>query len=205
MDITPLRRRYRIHWLTWIALLVEVAAIVRCQSIEEPIGVASSTFYVNCSYFGWPANHLRQIESGEISVLASSAKRPPTFEYTWYLPSLAFNCVCWVLFVYSVGSVVEVRLRKPKRWQFSLRGLGLLVAVIGVVLTLVKQQSFIQDEISRIGMSPGLAFDVLVLHHADWATIFAILCGVGCIAWVLIQMALRNVGRLLGLFRPVPA
>src|SRR5437899_480387 len=97
MDTIPTRRWYRLHWVTWIAMVVEFAAIARCQFIEQLVGIASSGSYVKESYFGSPAIDLKQIESGERHVFAASTAPPPTFKYTWYLRSLAFHCGFWAL------------------------------------------------------------------------------------------------------------
>jgi hypothetical protein len=190
------------HWLTWLALVVEGAAIARCQFIEQFYGslTGSSFSYVRWSNFGWPVAHVEQQESG---TWAAVAKSPPTFEYTWFYPSFAVNCVFWLLLVCSVGLVVEVWLRKPKRWQFTLRGLALLFAVTGAVLTSAKQQSLIDDGLSRLGMSAGLKLLSPFGSDLDWASIIVIHFGLVCLVYAIARIAIGVVARLLALIKPV--
>ena len=112
------------------------------------------------------------------------------------------------MLICSVGSVVEIWLRRPKRWQFSLSGLGLLFAVVGAMLTLAKQREFLQEGISLLGMEPALGFDSLGsidLNAVEWFAICVILCGTGCTTWTLAHGMIRIAGRLVRLVKPIAA
>jgi hypothetical protein len=150
------RRWYRLHWLTWLPVIVVGAAIARCQFIERFHRIAGNSFsYLKSSCFGWPVAHVESLESSKSAGIAGVAQSPK-FEYTWFFPSLAVNCVFWLLLVSAAGLAVEGWLRKPKRWQFTLRGLGLLFAATGAVLTAVKHRLLIAQGLSRLGMWSGL-------------------------------------------------
>jgi hypothetical protein len=208
MEAVRTRRWYRMHWLTWVAVAVESAAITYCQSINQ-FGGFKSGFFVSVadSNFGWPVVHKQRAESGTMNA-GGSFSGIKTVRVSWYLPSLAFNGLCWFVFVVSVGWFVESWLRKPKRWQFSLRGLGLLIAVIGAVLTLFEHQSIVDDAIRRLGMEPGNPFDLFGKSHliaVYRCTIGIIVWGVGCTIWTLTHGLIHVVIRLVRLFRRVTA
>jgi hypothetical protein len=172
------RRWWSVHWLACLAVIVEGAAIAHCEFFDQFLVLEASSFsYVKLSRFGWPVADLEQVESGTWF----GSARSPTFEYTWYLPSLAANCAFCLLLVCSVGLAVEFWLRKPKRWQFTLRGLALLFAVTGAMLTAIKHQSLIDNGLSRLGMEPGLKLFQPFGIDLDSASSIVIQCGLVCL------------------------
>lgn len=194
MEAVRTRRWYRLHLLTWIAVVIECAAIARCQFIKQ-LGTGFSPGpapFARKFYYGSPAIYLVRLAEGFPGA-------SPTSRSTWYLPSLALNCVCWALIVASVGTVIESWMRRPKRWQFSVRGMGLFTFVVAAVIALVKQQSWLTETFGHLGLLPGIVFDYLAYYPADWPVLLAILFGIGCLLGLIVYGACRVAVRLLGL------
>ncbi|HEV2970727.1 MAG TPA: hypothetical protein VGY55_12220 [Pirellulales bacterium] len=131
----------------------------------------------------------------------------PTFKYAWHFPSLAFDSLVSLLLVISVMWVMEAWLRKPKRWQFSIRALGVWFAVVAVVLTILKQRSIVQKWIVDLGFAPGRPFEPHFESPGTdawgWATIVAMLFGIGCFIWCFIHQTSRAASYLMRRLKPV--
>ena len=150
---------------------------------------------------------MAEIESGVSFIVPQPT---PQEEFHWHLPSIAFNGLCCLVLISSIGAVVEIWLRKPNRWQFSLRGLCEFFALVAVVLSLYKHPYVIEGGILELGLSPSTLFQPwfgapLELNAWAWATIVVVSCGVICSIWFLIHLASQAMYRLLKWVNPTRA
>jgi len=199
MEAIRTRHWYRLHWITWVAVVIQIAALTYCQFVKQ-FGALSRTGYgpsgtqVEELYFGWPTIYEKQTISGVIPIQATAYK--PTIRYNWHFPSLAFNLLVSLSLVFAVEWALEVWLRKPKRWQFSIREAAFWIAVIGVVITIVKQRFSLQQGIAALGLAPGRPFEqdryAPGIDAWGWATIVVVLFGIGCFIRWLIHLASRT-------------
>ncbi len=205
MDAVPNRRWYRLHWLTWIAVLIQLSAIAYCEFVRQPGGLAldgagPAWEEAEYSFFGWPAIYLEQIERRSMFMVGTSsvgfARRGSDF--TWYSRSMALDCVLSSVLLVSVACVVERLVRKRKRWQFSLLGLALLIVVIGAMMTLIKQRLLIGGAMREFRMQPNIVFDEFAPRDADRLPGFIVLLTVGFTMTLLVSATYRVVSWLLG-------
>lgn len=144
-------------------------------------------------YFGWPVIFGIERKSGQITV--PPAVDRPTFDSRWHFPYFAIDCVLCLLLFPAVIWFIESCSRRPKPWQFSLRGAFAWMVVVGILLTLVKQRIFLQAAIGFIGLPPGKPFEIddfrLRINALEWASIVVMLFAIGCIVRYLIALASR--------------
>ena len=184
MDAIPTRRWYRLHAITWVAVVIEITALTYGQFVRQFVSYATHgdtqfADYNEESNFGWPAVYMKVSKSGH-----GFSAQQPEYSYSWYILSLAFNCLASGGLVLSVLWVVETWLRKSHRRQFSLGEAALWIAVVGFLLTVVKERLIFQMGIALIGLDPGKPFEPVERFPGPdvwgWTTIAVILLGIGC-------------------------
>jgi hypothetical protein len=211
MEAVRTRRWYQLHWLTCLAIVVELAAIAYVQSVGQngngmdALDSSGRRYFVN---FGWPARHLWRFEI--YTPIGSYTYSPPRFEYAWKARPLLFNCFILALLTSSVGWLVETWLRRRSRLQFSLRAVCELFAVVAVMLTLVKQRTIVEGSILLMGLVPGRPFQPWFdapyeLNAWAWPAVVVIFFGVSCSVWLLIHLAPQATYRLLKCMNPARA
>src|SRR5436305_602659 len=112
MDAIPIRRWYRLHWLTWIAVLIGCGGLTYCQFVKQVSmlsrdGLPMGGTYIQEFYFGWPAIFGKLIATGVST--RSLGGTPPSIKIAWHFPSLAFNGLVSLFIVLSMMWVMEVR------------------------------------------------------------------------------------------------
>ncbi len=154
--------------------------------------------YYDEYYFGWPVVFGIERKSGQIVV--PPAVDQPTFNFGWHVQYFAIDCVVCLLLFPAVIWFMEGWLRRPKPWQFSLRGAAIFTAVVGILLTLVKERIYLQAAIGFLGLPPGKPFEIDEFRHRidalEWASIVIMLFVSGCIVRYLIELVLRMVAFL---------
>ncbi len=185
----PTRRWYRLHWVTWLFVIVEIGALGCCQ-FSWQLGKFFET-----RHFGWPLCHIQELAHG----LFVSSSLPTPYEYTCVIPSLFYDTLFWLLFVTSISFVVESRLRSSKRLQFSLLGMLSFTTTIAVLLTLVLRRWEVYQGLWSVGFEPSYALEPFKCY---WPITAIILFGLGCTIYTLGSLASFAVRRFWSWTRP---
>jgi hypothetical protein len=206
MEAVHTRRWCRLHWLTWLAVAIELAAIACLQSVDQHGGsIYFNEQGINHVVRGWPAWDFCRYE-----VLDLNSFTTLRFDYVWKAKPLLFNCFIWAFLTSSVGWLVETWLRRPNRLQFSLRGVAVFFAIVGAMLTLVKERAVLEGGIILMGLAPGISSQPwygapFELNAWVWAAVVVIFCSVSSSVWLLIHLASQATYRLLKCVNPTRA
>lgn len=188
----PTRRWFRFHWVTWLFVIVEIAAFGYCQCFSEDWNYGMVTF----RFFGWPTICVRQIHTFK-------QFGPTEFEYQCVYFPLFVNSLFLLLLVMSTAFVIESRMRCERRSQFTLLGLLKLTTVVAVVLTLVVRRVEIYKTIWAVGLRPSrlLENDLDLLNdqqpaYLAWPVTAIILFGLVCVIYATGSLAYYMASRL---------
>ena len=202
----PTRRWYRLHWVTWLFVIVEIGALGYCQWVPQLAWIYGSVYTYEMTNHGWPLCEIEEIGSG-----VWGGPLPMDYEYTYFIPSLIINVLFWLYLLTSIAFVVEMRMRRSKRWQFSLMDLLKLTAVVAVVLTLVVRRGEIYEALWGAALKPSLALERVIFMspifqryaHLIWSiSVILILFGLGCEIYTLGSFASFATRRLWSFTRP---
>jgi hypothetical protein len=131
----PHRPRYRLHLLTWLVAIINLAAVTNLQR-HGWYDQTYSTAGVSSTH-GWPLLHVHVYET-----------RPGNLRTrTWYFDMLVANLLVWSVLLSSTMFVCERWQRQQKRLQFSLAKLLLLGFTVAVLTQLVKLDPTIYDNV----------------------------------------------------------
>ncbi len=170
-------------------------------------GFGSEGVFEVDSHFGWPVRHRREClsyEDEERAVgdtwsppapAANNVLPPPTVANRWSLPLLAFNALFGVLVVIASGVVVELRLRRRFRTQFTLAGIGILTATIAV-MTLASIH-WRELNLALIAHDIWLCGDFGHAEAISWPLLALPLLGTICLLYLGLSLIFSAIGRVL--------
>jgi len=196
MDSTPKRPWYRLHWVTWIVVVVVAGGLVNSE-FEKHFGIGTySAGYTDLTYFGWPRAHLELVESG--SFVGPGTKLPSSFKYHWRWPVLGMNVLVCIVIVGSTMWVAESWIRSSNRLQFKLQALLLFTSVVGVVLWLSVNSDWLfwsEDEVILWAHSPLVSWGD-VQRPLRWPVVLGVACTIYSLGWLVLAL-LRRAYRLV--------
>ncbi len=187
METAPKRPWYRLHWLTWLVIVVVTFEMVDVQR-DEHLGDSAITGQ-KLYYCGWPLIHCL-IETSEWYGAGSRYSRTEISE--WRDWELLVNCVVSVLLIASTLFVCEMWTRNERHGQFGLRHLFSIVAILCSLLGLARiewSDMFLAN--------PGFTYQRRLIdwrdvaHPVRWPFLFALACTVYLLGWLAYAGALR--------------
>ena len=195
MDSALKRPWYRLHWVTWVVMLVVTGALVYSE-LDEHFGIGTrSAGYTDWSYFGWPRAHLELVESG--SFVGAGTQLPSSFEYHWRWSVLGINLLVCIGIMGSTTYAAESCLRSPNRLQFNLRALLALTGVVAVMLWLAANGDWLfqsEDEVLRWTHTSLVGWDDLQ-RPLRWLVLLGLACTIYSLGWLALTL-LRRAYRL---------
>ena len=187
MDSVPKRPWYRLHWLTWLVLVLLVVGLDDWER-EERLIATSGFANFTLTGFGWPIEHGRLFGKH----VAFPKLERSAAECSWDMLALATNSIVCVLLVLSTAVIVERCLRSPNRLQLSLRSLMAITAITGIMLCIAVQSETLEAAIlwmTKMDSHILSADDLSWPPH--WPVLFALGCTIYSLGWLVCFAVLR--------------
>ena len=190
MNSVPKRPWYRLHWVTWVVILLVIAALAYREQVAQRfdggwVSTDQATMDLDELRFGWPYAHLIHYDFGSASMTSG-----------WHWGWFGVNVVCCLLLTVFAASVVETRLRGPTPRQITIRFLLVVVAIAGVLMGLALQPDgwlVIMDFFG--GVPATLVSWEGFTNPVLWPMQFALACMIYALGWLALAL-LRRAYRL---------
>jgi len=175
------RSWYRLHWLTWVmvllvggSLMFENLAIQVGYDGPQPSCVVGTAVPTEHEY-GWPLIHRveKLLYFGDMDKI--------------HWPLLFTNVIVALVLLLSTASTAECYFRRHPKWQFTIQGIMLLSVFVSLLLTNVKY-NFIRWRGDRLWVGNDLNLENILF--------FFIAVGLWCVFWTVWRLVAAGVGRL---------
>ncbi|HUE71625.1 MAG TPA: hypothetical protein VMP01_12135 [Pirellulaceae bacterium] len=187
MDSAVKRPWYRLHWVTWVVVVILVWTLINRELEARLVGLSLSFSYISDTLYGWPVDHLTVVESGSLLRRPGQQLR---FEYRWHYPQLVFNVVFCLLLSVSTVHVMELRLRSPNHMQLSLRSLLVVTAIAACLAGLAGGN--IDFGLPWVGVRSSWLINWYDLRRpVRWPLIFALGCTIYSLGWLALAFLRR--------------
>ena len=197
---------YRLHWVTWVVLLIVGWAIGWCQVDDTRQTQFNRSGFVS-AYFashGWPFKALVEryslwgIRTFDVELVNSVA--------------LALDVALSFILLGSTALVSERWIRGPKRLQLQLKTLLSVTAVVALSVLLVTQRETtwwwrLRNELDLVRnyqvVIPEVSSDPSLgpLHLQPWYVRFPVIFAIGCTIYLAADLATRLASRCFKLVR----
>jgi hypothetical protein len=187
MDRTPQPPWYRLHFVTWLAILV-VGGGLGWGNFKN---VRKQFTYQRSSHLGWP------LVAGVVIDKSNRKTRPvgTVRGYRWRKFGSIFDVTVAVLILGSTGFAVERRFRAEMRWQIRVTTLLSATAVVAAALCCAQDGRAIFFRLAKwVGEPSPLFVDI---SFRSWAVKLPILFGLACTKYVLGRMNIWFIGLAL--------
>ena len=186
MDSAVKRPWYRLHWVTWVAILLIISALVYREQVAQRFeGGWASTDDATLDFdelrFGWPYAYLVHYDFGSGSIVSD-------WHWWWF----GTNVICCLVLTLSAATVVETRMRGSRPWQFNIRQLLVAIAIAGILMGLAIQHDgwfVIMDYFGGLptALVPWEGFTNPIL----WPMQFALGCTIYSLGWLTLALLRR--------------
>ncbi len=191
MDSAPKRPWYRLHWVTWVVVIILVWTLFSRGSEAGFRGIDSSFYYRKENAYGWPAKHLTVVEWGTFL----RPNNPPTVEHKWHVRELVFNAGFGFMLVLASVFAFELWMRTRKRTQLTLGSMLGLTAVAACLAGLASGS--IDFWLPAVFIRSSWLISWYDLQRpVMWPLIFAMGCTIYSLGWLALAL-LRRAYRLV--------
>jgi hypothetical protein len=176
------RGRFRLHWLTWIVVLVAIAGMVMLQ-FDLPDNGSTSPYLALLQGNGWPFEWQQRL----LPAIQDLGYTPPELS-TFSIPAFVLDAVCWLTIVAALILVLQSNLLfSERRVTFTIKGLLLFTTIcaisISVGRTLWDPSSFNNWLFSSL---PDSGLYIRSMHSTLYfAKLAPVMIGIGCALWCL--------------------